>query len=70
MLGQCSPIVGADVRCFEKESELLTAWREFLLESDPDVITGYNILNFDVPYLMDRARALNIDKVRLLGLIG
>lgn len=59
----CSPIVGADVRCYENETDLLAAWHDFLVESDPDVITGYNILNFDVPYLLDRAQALRIDKV-------
>jgi DNA polymerase delta subunit 1 len=25
---------------------------------DPDIITGYNIQNFDVPYLLNRATAL------------
>lgn len=29
---------------------------------DPDVITGYNIQNFDLPYLISRAQTL---KVRL-----
>ena len=33
------------------------------MESDPDVLTGYNILNFDIPYLIDRAAALKVDKV-------
>lgn len=25
---------------------------------DPDIITGYNVQNFDIPYLLDRAEAL------------
>lgn len=28
---------------------------------DPDIITGYNIVNFDLPYLIERAEALKID---------
>ena len=31
-----------------------------LQESDCDVITGYNIVNFDLPYLLNRAAALNV----------
>lgn len=26
--------------------------------ADPDILTGYNIQNFDVPYLLNRAKAL------------
>ncbi len=29
-----------------------------VVQADPDVITGYNIVNFDLPYLLDRARHL------------
>lgn len=31
---------------------------------DPDVITGYNIQNFDLPYLISRAQTLKVRKVR------
>ncbi len=36
---------------------------------DPDMITGYNIANFDFPYLIDRAKALKVDKFAFLGRI-
>lgn len=62
VLGGCTPIVNADVRCFESEEDLLQAWAEFIIESDPDIITGYNIVNFDIPYLFDRAKALKINE--------
>ena len=29
-------------------------------QADPDVIIGYNIVNFDLPYLLERAKALNV----------
>ena len=32
-----------------------------------DIITGYNIMNFDIPYLMDRAKALKCTKFPYLG---
>ena len=37
-------------------------WRAFVTAVDPDVITGYNIANFDIPYLLNRASALAKDK--------
>ncbi|KAG1677462.1 hypothetical protein FOA52_001918 [Chlamydomonas sp. UWO 241] len=60
-LKSCASIVGAEVMSFEKEADMLLRWRDLLLESDADVIIGYNITNFDLPYLYDRATALKID---------
>ena len=37
---------------------MLRAWRDFLIEVDPDIITGYNIVNFDLPYIIERAEFL------------
>ena len=28
---------------------------------DPDIVTGYNIQNFDLPYIIDRAQVLGMD---------
>ena len=36
----------------------MDAWALFVQQADPDVVIGYNISNFDFPYLMDRAAAL------------
>jgi len=60
VLDTCLPIVGAQVMSFEKEEDLLLAWSSFVRESDPDIFTGYNIQNFDFPYLVGRAHALKI----------
>ena len=61
-LNTCSHIVGSQVLSFETEADMLIKWREFVEQVDPDVVIGYNISNFDLPYLLDRAKALNIDK--------
>lgn len=66
-LKSCAPIVGADVISFEDEKELLAAWSRFVRKIDPDVFTGYNIVNFDLPYLMDRAEHLNVSSFPFLG---
>lgn len=42
------------VECFENEYELLHRFRQYLDENDPDVITGYNINGFDLPYTIKR----------------
>lgn len=67
VLGTCAPIVGATVISFATEEELLDAWARFVRESDPDILTGYNIVGFDIPYLLNRAAALKVEKFPLLG---
>jgi DNA polymerase delta subunit 1 len=61
-LGSCSNIVGAQVFSFEKEEDLLMAWNAFFQIVDPDIVTGYNIMNFDIPYIFGRANALSLSK--------
>eukprot|EP00536_Pseudo-nitzschia_multiseries_P004490 jgi/Psemu1/188144/e_gw1.74.117.1 len=58
----CLPIVGAQVISSNTEVEMLMKWRSFLEACDPDVITGYNVQNFDIPYLLDRAETLGKGK--------
>jgi DNA polymerase delta subunit 1 len=59
-LDTTSPIVATQILSFDKEEKMLSAWRDFLQKVDPDIITGYNIANFDFPYLLDRARHLKV----------
>ena len=63
----CLPIVGAQVISSQSEPDMLLKWRLFLEESDPDIITGYNVQNFDIPYLLDRADALGKKTSSLKG---
>lgn len=66
-LNSCSNIVGSQVLSFDDEVKFLHAWRDFIEEVDPDVVIGYNIGNFDWPYLMDRAKCLKATKFPYLG---
>ncbi|XP_021675936.2 DNA polymerase delta catalytic subunit isoform X2 [Hevea brasiliensis] len=66
-LNSCSPIVGVDVMSFVTERDVLLAWRDFIREVDPDIIIGYNICKFDLPYLIERAETLGIAEFPLLG---
>lgn len=47
-----------ELRVFSSELEMLEAWRDYLVFGDFDILTGYNIWKFDVPYLMDRVKTL------------
>ena len=58
----CLPIVGAQVITSDKEDEMLAKWSAFLRTVDPDIITGYNVQNFDIPYLLNRAQTLQKQK--------
>jgi len=58
----CLPIVGAQVIASETEEDLLLKWQVFMQACDPDIITGYNVQNFDIPYILDRADALSKNK--------
>ncbi|XP_068785695.1 DNA polymerase delta catalytic subunit-like, partial [Struthio camelus] len=66
-LGTCAPILGSQVLCFQREQDLLQAWAEFVRVVDPDIVTGYNIQNFDLPYLLQRAQVLKVDSFPFLG---
>lgn len=66
-LNTCSHIVGSQVISTDNEAEMLQKWRDFVERVDPDVIIGYNIANFDLPYLLDRAKALKANQFPYLG---
>lgn len=59
-LNTCNDIAGAEVFAFEEEVDLLLSFGKFIEAVDPDIITGYNIMNFDLPYLIDRADVLQV----------
>jgi len=44
-----------DCESFETEKELLKAFEKYLIKTDPDIITGWNIFGFDLEYLLTRA---------------
>ncbi|KAI0955116.1 DNA-directed DNA polymerase delta [Taiwanofungus camphoratus] len=66
-LNSCAHIVGSQVLSFDDEAKMLDAWREFIEQVDPDVVIGYNIANFDLPYLINRAKAVKAGKFPMLG---
>ena len=48
-----------DVECCMNETEMLNRFFEIFCGYDPDIVTGYNHQDFDIPYITDRVKALN-----------
>lgn len=68
-LNTCAPVIGSQVICHMKEANMLEKWAAFVREVDPDIITGYNIQNFDTPYLINRANHLKVKDFTFMGRI-
>ncbi len=46
---------------YSNERELLLAVAERIVEIDPDIITGWNVVNFDLKHIAKRCKKLGID---------
>lgn len=68
-MGSCSSIPGVAVYSYDDEKTMLEDWSKYLIACDADIITGYNIQNFDIDYLMKRAAHLGVKDFSLLGRI-
>lgn len=59
-VGECEDIEGVVVESVKTEKELLLRWCDLINRMDPDILTGYNILGFDMSYMYERAIELGI----------
>lgn len=46
---------GEQIICSEDEAEMIRELEQWIQMTDPDVIEGWNIFGFDIPFLMNRA---------------
>ncbi len=46
------------------EREMIERFTEVIQMEDPDVITGYNIDGYDIPYIIERARKLGLNELK------
>nr|AAC57976.3 DNA polymerase [Retroperitoneal fibromatosis-associated herpesvirus] len=61
-LGTCDPLDDTEIFEFPSEYDMLVAFFAMIRDYDVDFITGYNIANFDLPYIITRAtQVYNID---------
>jgi DNA polymerase I len=52
-----------DILSFESEKEMLEEFVRILHDYDPDILTGYNIQDFDLPYILERMRRNKVPTV-------
>jgi len=50
---------------FTDERDLLNTFTEYLSDMDPDIITGYNVYDFDLPYIVKRMENLGLSASKL-----
>ena len=48
-------------RAFQDEQSLLEAFVQYVQEQNPDVITGWNVIDFDLAFLQERMRKAKVD---------
>ena len=48
-----------DVYEFDDELEMLKAFEKYFQDCNPDIVSGFNHLNYDVPYIQRRCERLN-----------
>ncbi len=51
-----------DATCLDGEKEMLEKFLEIIKTYDPDILCGYNIQNFDIPYILERLDASGLSK--------
>jgi DNA polymerase I len=54
-----------EVRTFDSEERMLRSFLEYIDDTDPDVLTGWNFEDFDAPYLVNRLENLGLSYDRL-----
>jgi hypothetical protein len=59
-IGTIDAIEDTTVLQFKSEKEMLIKYSQFIRDSDPDIIVGYNIFGFDNGYLFERSQILEI----------
>lgn len=61
-LGTCNVIENVEIYEFPSEYDMLYAFFCLLRDGNIEFITGYNTANFDIPYIIDRAKIIyNLD---------
>ena len=57
-LGNPKSIKNTQIITYNSETSLLIGFKNLILEYNPQLMIGYNILNFDIPYMIKRAQGI------------
>ena len=66
-LDTCNPVEETDTIVEDNERDVIQSWIDLIKEEDPDIITGYNVFGFDIPYVYRRAEEFGLNDFKLLG---
>jgi DNA polymerase delta subunit 1 len=64
---EINPIEGVTVVQCDDERDLFRVWQHFMLKLDPDILSGWNVIKYDIYTLEYRARVLNLPNFPHLG---
>jgi DNA polymerase elongation subunit (family B) len=59
-----------EVRTYSNETDMLNAFSQYMIEVDPDIITGWNFIEFDLPYILKRMTVIGLDPMKMGRLAG
>lgn len=59
-----------EVKVYPTETEMLKGFIDYIRETDPDILSGWNFLEFDLPYIKRRMEALSLSPAMLARLEG
>ncbi|WOF15687.1 DNA polymerase [Methanoplanus sp. FWC-SCC4] len=59
-----------NIRIYQGEYAMLSAIVEYISEKDPDVLSGWNFVDFDIPYILKRMEILGINEDSLARIPG
>lgn len=65
-----SPRENHIVKCYDDEVLLINAFVRYIKERDPDILTGWNFIEFDMPYIIKRMTVLGLMADELARLRG
>ena len=51
--------IAVDVRAFDSEAAMLDAFIDYIDDTDPDLVSGWNFEDFDAPYFLDRLEVVD-----------
>jgi DNA polymerase I len=58
------------IKLVDNEKGLLLDFSEYITNNDPDILTGWNFTDFDMPYILERFDALEISREEIARLPG
>jgi DNA polymerase I len=59
-----------EILTFQNERAMFEAFSAYIRDRDPDILSGWNFLDFDLPYLVKRMEVLGLNPISLARLEG